>query len=110
MTYTHRNGETEPPTEAGEYWFIGEVYGKWLAEKVDVRLRGKGFGASTSEGSYEVSEFRGSRWWGPIIEIPPWTEEQAAQYYEETKRRWDEDDHLSDEEYSAKYEQRSKGK
>ena len=90
MIYEHRNGETEPPTIAGEYWFDGVIASdnkndpKWYG--VGKRLQEKLLAERYSDGSidFEYGEYmdgRGAlfdpwqlvgRWWGPIV--PPWEE------------------------------------
>jgi hypothetical protein len=78
MSYSHRNGETEPPTERGWYWF----YGKHVNEKrkpVKQKCNLYVFGGCTEyrdpDGKYKImtnlSSLRG-KWWGPLV--PPWQE------------------------------------
>lgn len=63
--YTHRNGETEPPTEPGNYWFKGVLLfldspGREREETtliVNVSL------------DFVLDKYEG-QWWGPIV--PPW--------------------------------------
>lgn len=73
QTYSHRNGETEPPTQVGHYWFKGIVNGYSVAEKVTVMMW-TGSGAlrviGIDEGS-RLEHFHG-QWWGPESEVPPW--------------------------------------
>jgi hypothetical protein len=72
--FSHRNGETEPPTEAGFFWFIGRkrkhpqrvrrggVYRVWWNS-------GELYTRINSWSSCQVDELAG-QWWGPVI--PPW--------------------------------------
>lgn len=72
--YSHRNGETEPPTEAGFYWFIGRkrkhaqttskggVYRVWWNS-------GELYTRIEPWSSCRVDELTG-RWYGPVE--PPW--------------------------------------
>lgn len=63
--YTHRNGETEPPTVKGNYWFKGILLfidspGREREETslvVNVSL------------DFMLDKYVG-RWWGPVM--PPW--------------------------------------
>lgn len=89
--YTHRNGETEPPTEEGLYWARGSWEKKddpnWvfaidgmvkcflidedLGNTGPIRYMIKG----ALDDSYEEAK-KGTllcRWWGPVI--PPWENE-----------------------------------
>lgn len=65
--YTHRNGETEAPIVAGEYWFRGTctTHRHPIAYIVDFA------GGLVFIGSepHKRSAFTG-QWWGPIT--PPW--------------------------------------
>lgn len=70
MRYSHRNGETEPPTETGYYWFRYNVKTEQLCHICQVRRR-------VHSGLYavwpgvdfqeDVDELAG-RWYGPILE------------------------------------------
>jgi hypothetical protein len=75
--YSHRNGETDAPTEFGYYWFRGNVQGYPVAQKVTVMRHlasGNLLVADVEEGS-RLDKFDG-QWWGPIVEIPPWESAQ----------------------------------
>lgn len=72
-TYSHRNGESQPPTEAGRYWFKGIImrYGdpQDIADLKIVEFR-LDRGIIVNE---EVDDFLADtkgQWWGPIT--PPW--------------------------------------
>ena len=76
--YSHRNGETEPPTTAGEFWFDGagiassHVY-KWR-DRFSVE-RHNGVLCVFDDDGYPllpVTSMAG-RWWGPIM--PPWEQQ-----------------------------------
>jgi hypothetical protein len=72
--FSHRNGETEPPTEEGEYWFRGEVGGESYAGRVPVSVwvSFKQKLMAQNPFSYvdvDMYNFVG-QWWGPIV--PPW--------------------------------------
>lgn len=65
--YSHRNGETEPPTKEGWYWFKGRTYdngnasGTWFVSTVTRPV------VASEEG--ELTDWEG-QWWGPVS--PPW--------------------------------------
>lgn len=78
--YTHRNGESDPPTVEGRYWFRGSENdfpeddpGNWIEGIFDVTL--EKYGAQSwwqmdGEGHVlSVSDMAG-KWWGPVM--PPW--------------------------------------
>lgn len=78
--YSHRNGETEPPTEAGFFWFIGRKH------KHSQRVSRAGvYRAWWNAGELRISiapwspcsvdELVG-RWWGPVT--PPWERVEPA--------------------------------
>lgn len=86
MTYSHRNGETEPPTDEGWFWCYGSVRipnepinvtgmlyvgtwhdGSWLANVGNKQLVAIG----VSAGVHPQGEWY-CRWWGPVT--PPWVE------------------------------------
>lgn len=70
--YSHRNGETEPPTKAGWYWFKGSVsVGNHLGFSVHfdvVRLDDSQLVAFPNDYMATLRNVTG-RWWGPIV--PP---------------------------------------
>ena len=74
--YKHRDGETESPTEPGEYWFRGEFGNKHTEGRVLVQLRYSVNGVTeyrVSEHSlhYGIEMYKcNGQWWGPIL--PPW--------------------------------------
>lgn len=73
-SYSHRNGETTPPTEVGEFWFKGWVRGYPVAEKVVVMRRAnRGLCVIGVEASSFIEDFDG-QWWGPIVVVTPWKE------------------------------------
>ena len=78
MTYPHRNGETEPPTETGYYWFRYNVKTEQLCHICQVRRRVLGGlyavwpGVEFQEDADELS----GRWYGPILE-PEQVEEEV---------------------------------
>lgn len=65
MQYAHRNGESEPPTEPGRYWFRG-MFGRHECEDmVEV-------GTDRADwwvGNFALKEANG-QWYGPVT--PPW--------------------------------------
>lgn len=67
ITYSHRNGETEPPTiDEAWYWFDGGLndieHPRGVLYIFD--------GATYADGEmWSISELKG-RWWGPVT--PPW--------------------------------------
>jgi hypothetical protein len=71
--YSHRNGETEPPTVEGRYWFDGKVDGELYrgltvagSQYEDVRIW-----PDTYMGWNALSDFAfEGQWWGPVT--PPW--------------------------------------
>jgi hypothetical protein len=88
LHYTHRNGETEPPTVPGEYWFDGAVVydkgplsafslGTHIRDQVKVEqprwAQEPGLLVELPWG--DLPEYFSpwqvvGRWWGPIV--PPW--------------------------------------
>lgn len=79
MTFSHRNGETEPPTEPGWYWFEGAVRGtgpdRHLREVVRVLVQVDINGVTKNQITFDHHranpyERVKDRWWGPIT--PPW--------------------------------------
>jgi hypothetical protein len=87
VTYTHRNGETEPPTIEGMYWFRGKGrsefgYGPTTIEcegRTWVRfseLDGAIYGPFVSIEGNELLQIGlevEGQWYGPIV--PPWEDE-----------------------------------
>ncbi len=73
-TYIHRNGETEPPTESGWYWFIGRKHkhSKRVSKAGAYRVWGDAGELRINIPPWSacwVDELEG-RWWGPVS--PPW--------------------------------------
>ena len=72
--YSHRNGETEPPTVDGWYWWSGTVIGAY-AEKGLVNITVPRNDAniqiwpSWCDGWLGAKDMQG-QWYGPIV--PPW--------------------------------------
>jgi hypothetical protein len=72
MTYTHRNGETAPPTEPGRYWFNGVFNSKGTYNIVGIVESNQIPGTTYNDVTGEVlknSDYTG-QWWGPMV--PPW--------------------------------------
>ena len=71
MTYAHRNGETEPPTVAGRYWFSGAISGWSTSEMTLVTLdcAMAWNNRADVESFVDIAEFVG-QWWGPVL--APW--------------------------------------
>lgn len=72
--YSHRNGETEPPTEAGYYFFRGRKMRHPRRTSVGAMVRvWQGDGEMRTQlrtcSPCSVDEMVG-RWWGPVT--PPW--------------------------------------
>lgn len=73
--YGHRNGESEPPTIEGEFWFRGKLHhgDYWHdvagIESVKIHWRTKKFFIPGEEGDHDLDTAEG-QWWGPIVE--PW--------------------------------------
>jgi len=72
--YSHRNGETEPPTVEGWYWWIGTVVGsyteKGLVSVTVPRDNSKiQIWPSWCDGWLGIEDMLGE-WWGPLV--PPW--------------------------------------
>jgi hypothetical protein len=70
MTYSHRNGETEPPTEDGYYWLRSVPGDLRRAIGITEILEGE-----PPEGLLTFEELAGVRWWGPVT--PPWDEDNG---------------------------------
>lgn len=86
MEFLHRNGETEPPTEAGLYWFKGKIrhpaYAHDVAalEQVEPHWSLEGYEnwiIPDEECIHFLTDATG-QWWGPVL--PPWNEEQVSQH------------------------------
>jgi hypothetical protein len=79
--FSHRNGETEPPTEEGEYWFRGRVLNRPVAQRVHVSAWRFGNGREELrisnpflDDGNEMEMYKcDGRWWGPVH--PPWESE-----------------------------------
>lgn len=77
--YSHRNGESEPPTAKGFYWLRedgadgGVVPVIWQAE---IRYRGnvdiRAGWIVSGEIDHYVDELDDAQWWGPLT--PPWSD------------------------------------
>lgn len=63
--YAHRNGETEPPTEQGNYWFKGVL----LFLDRPGREREETTLIVNVSSDFVLDKYDG-QWWGPIV--PPW--------------------------------------
>lgn len=76
--YYHRNGETEPPTVNGWYWFDGtirdeDIY-RGVVETCRFEVRGDvwfRYGIVGREWDFPEEQMQG-QWWGPVV--PPWSE------------------------------------
>lgn len=80
MTYLHRNGETEPPTEAGWYWFVGRKrhHPRRVRWAGTIRLWWNAGELRTKVPVWSpclVDDLVG-QWWGPIT--PPWEQSDAS--------------------------------
>lgn len=78
MIYTHRNGETIPPSETGRYWFCGSLIGlrqELLTTVINIDPDGLlAWCDFEGEGWFqEIASFDG-QWWGPVA--APWEELQ----------------------------------
>lgn len=89
--YSHRNGESEPPTIRGLYWFAGQYleegetepteYYRLYNVTVNVNRRGENKWWAFKWESHPQDRARDTdalngRWWGPVI--LPWQEPAAA--------------------------------
>lgn len=63
--YSHRNGETEPPSESGYYWFDG-----FVIMSSGNRLRVRDMLEPEQEPRDRTYE---GQWWGPVTS--PWEQE-----------------------------------
>lgn len=81
--YSHRNGETEPPTIYEEFYWHERVIGSKYDDEdaiLFVMPPEDDIGAYIYSNSHEIngripiSEIEG-RWWGPVI--PPWSDNGA---------------------------------
>jgi hypothetical protein len=77
MSDAHRNGETEPPTRKGYYWYRGRVIkpGQKLGKRRRVFVyvwvdEGWSDRVSFDNKVVPLDSFKGGEWWGPIV--PPW--------------------------------------
>jgi hypothetical protein len=77
-TYSHRNGETEPPTRCGDYWVSDRIDGEYYEPEilhVCHYNRGSGLAVDifdTANDNYMTPVVNvDARWWGPI-EMPSW--------------------------------------
>lgn len=79
LQFTHRNGETEPPTVAGFYWV--HKPDKRLPDTSIVKAhdwgRGMIFRLLGSEQEADNEDFKGYHWYGPLI--PPFSIEKGSQ-------------------------------
>lgn len=79
MTYSHRNGETEPPTVRGYYWFKGIImrYGdpQDIADLKTVEWLGD-CGVIVNEESDDFLADTKGQWYGPVT--PPWENGNGA--------------------------------
>lgn len=76
--YAHRNGESEPPTIEGAFWFVGKLHHsdyfhdmKGLVEITDHYLSHELLYGG-EECCHRMGDFEG-RWYGPVM--PPWETE-----------------------------------
>lgn len=80
MMYTHRNGETIPPTETGRYWFKGLVrsmeYNAITSVINDDEYAGylAAWYEFCGDGWFESTKAFNGQWWGPVL--APWEELQ----------------------------------
>lgn len=82
MTYTHRNGESEPPQETGFFWFVGKLLDATNKPKAERRFVNYGFArgpmhvyrnehnplflvAQSGIVVYQLENMEGA-WYGPI--------------------------------------------
>lgn len=90
QVYSHRNGETEPPTVHGWYWVKGTVVVKgetiniydclvikhWLDSSMLTRLGDGQFVTLIAESSvWPLGEWH-CQWYGPVL--PPWEQDNAV--------------------------------
>jgi hypothetical protein len=70
MAYTHRNGETEPPTQQGMFGFRPSSNSEgWIVDVVEVNGRLERIMSYSDDETMPIDEFDG-QWWGPIT--GPW--------------------------------------
>lgn len=72
VTYTHRNGDIEPPTIEGLYWFDGTAESDEKIKRPIQVLTASGETLAWNDAVLsfrEIEEFTGL-WWGPVM--PPW--------------------------------------
>jgi hypothetical protein len=65
--YSHRNGETESPTEAGWYWFL---FDDSPIDYLEIVCVGDRYCRRMYAYDDEVMNKLQGRWWGPVT--PPW--------------------------------------
>jgi hypothetical protein len=67
--YSHRNGETEPPTIDGWFWVdtLEPVEEGSELELVKVQADGSWCWAINYEGLLRAKDYPEHRWWGPVI-------------------------------------------
>lgn len=74
ITYTHRNGETTPPTEQGRYWFKGMADGAAVQDLLpvvtDPRQGILAWRPMLDDGWHEKIDRFDGQWWGPVS--APW--------------------------------------
>lgn len=78
QTYSHRNGETEPPTVEGTYWFRGKIHHRDYAHDVaglkvvseHWRYEGHEHWLVESEECEDRLKDAEGQWWGPVE--APW--------------------------------------
>jgi hypothetical protein len=76
MTYTHRNGESAPPTQTGRYWFNGVITSErgvyHIANISYFATTNMAYGMTYNDVTGEMLENKNyvGRWWGPVT--PPW--------------------------------------
>ena len=89
MIFSHRNGETEPPTEIGWYWCGGALTVDGTRRKIWNMLyladwHNESFVVGLPDGQMAVlgkdaTGFRevtfSCQWWGPVT--PPWEQDES---------------------------------
>ena len=71
--YSHRNGETEPPTEEGYYW-SSDNDTDYMSGVVQVS-ESYVFGSLSEFDKGYLELFKG-QWWGPVT--PPWDDTEQS--------------------------------
>lgn len=81
MNYSHRNGETEPPTQWGDYWISERIDGEYYEPEIlRVCYYNRGSGLAVADFTPTDDNYMtpiadvDARWWGPI-EMPRWDED-----------------------------------